>query len=179
MSEEDPYIKTTTHNYISRKAVIEGPRQVELKGRSVIQDAVKIRGDVGIVRVGRYVWIAENTELEPAPLATGGEKRVPMMIGNHTRIGQHCHIQAAAVGSLVNVGDNVKIGKRCIIKDCCVIASNVVLGDDTVVPPFTRVANDGTSSRLKMSELPPSMTIELQDKAMDQYQEFTNLQRVR
>ena len=179
MSEaEDPYIKTTTHNYISRKATIEGPRQVELKGRSIVKDGVKIRGDLGIIRIGRYVWLEENTVLEPAPLDATG-KRVPMLIGSNTRIGSNCQVQAAAVGSLVVVGDNVTLGKRCIIKDCCVVDSGVALGDDTVVPPFTRVAKDGTSTRLQMAELPPSMTMELQEKSMEQYNEFTRLQRVR
>ena len=177
------YIKTTTHNYISRQAVIEGPRQVAIQGRSIIQDAVKIRGDLGIVRMGRYVWMEPQTVVEPAPFAAGvgpPGKCIPMMIGNHTRIGSNCHIQAAAIGSMVLVGNNVKIGKRCIIKDCCVIDSNVVLGDDTVVPPFTRVYYDGNNSvTLSMTELPPSMTVELQEKSMDQYDAFANLQRAR
>ena len=43
--KEDGFIKTTTHNYVSRKATIDGAKQVEIKGRSIIHD-VKIRGDL-------------------------------------------------------------------------------------------------------------------------------------
>jgi dynactin-5 len=183
-SSSDEYIKTTTHNYISRKAVIEGPRQVEVKGRSILHEAVKIRGDLGIVRIGRYVWIERDTVLEPAPLmitSSSNTKRVPMMIGNHTWIGANCQVEAAAIGSMVSIGNDVKIGKRCIIKDCCVIDSNVVLGDDTVVPPFTRVFQDGNNNddNVIMAELPPSMTVELQEKSMDLYHDFSNSQRVK
>lgn len=176
---EEDYIKTTTHNFISRKAVIEGPRQVALQGRSIVQDGVKIRGDLGILRIGRYVRIDADSELEPPPMLNGAPdaKRVPMMVGNHTRISGHCKIQAAAIGSMVVIGEGAQIGQRCIIKDCCVIDNGVVLGDDTVVPPFTRISMDG--DKLRMQELPPSMSVDLQEQAMDQYDTFANERRVR
>lgn len=174
---EGNYIKTTTHNFISRKAAVEGPRQVALQGRSIVQEGVKLRGDLGILRIGRYVWIEADCELEPAINPTDTTKRIPMMIGNHTRICSGAKLQAAAVGSMVVIGSNAKIGQRCIIKDCCVIDSDVVLGDDTVVPPFTRIFMDG--NRLEWQELPPSMTVDLQEKAMDQYDSFASEQRVR
>jgi len=189
-TNEDDYIKTTTHNFISRKAVIEGPRQVAIQGRSIVESHVKIRGDLGIVRLGRYVFISSNTTLEPAPFAAGmgppsdTMKNVPMVIGNQTCVGTHCHIQAAAIGSMVWIGNHVKIGKRCIIKDCCVIDDHVVLGDDTVIPPFTRVFYDNGNQQqqcltVSQAELPPSMTVELQEKAMEQYDAFVNVQRAR
>ena len=180
MSEatEGNYIKTTTHNFISRKAVVEGPRQVALQGRSIVEDGVKLRGDLGILRIGRYVRIEADCELEPAPTIPAEEgKRVPMMVGNHTRISRGCKIQAAAIGSMVVIGTDVTIGQRCIIKDCCVIDSNVVLGDDTVVPPFTRIYMDG--DQLRWQELPPSMSVDLQEQAMDQYDSFAIEQRAR
>ena len=186
-NNDSEYIKTTTHNFISRKALIEGPRQVELKGRSIVQDGVKIRGEAGIVRIGRYVWIDPDTELEPSPFlnptAATANKRVPMMIGNHTRIESNCKIQAAAIGSMVHVGEGTRIGQRCIIKDCCVIEAGVVLGDDTVVPPFTRISqatpNGNKRNGIVMTELPPSMSVELQERSMDDYDSFANLQRAR
>ena len=186
-SNESDYIKTTTHNFISRKAVIEGPRQVELKGRSIVHDGVKIRGEAGIVRIGRYVWIDPGTELEPSPFlnpTTGTtNKCVPMMIGNHTKIESNCTIRAAAIGSMVHVGEGAQIGKRCIIKDCCVIEAGVILGDDTVVPPFTRIFQKpkyfDAPRGVVMKELPPSMSVELQERAMDNYDSFANLQRGR
>jgi len=87
---------------------------------------------------------------------------------------------------MVWIGNHVKIGKRCIIKDCCVIDDHVVLGDDTVIPPFTRVFYDNVNQQqqqecltVSQAELPPSMTVELQEKAMEQYDAFVNVQRAR
>ena len=49
--KEDGFIKTTTHNFVSRKATIDGAKQVEIKGRSIIHD-VKIRGDLVSSSIG-------------------------------------------------------------------------------------------------------------------------------
>jgi carbonic anhydrase/acetyltransferase-like protein (isoleucine patch superfamily) len=129
------YIKTTTQNFVSRRAKIEGAKQVELKGRSILQDHVLVRGDLAIVRIGRYCEIDTHTLLEP-PLAPSTmipsssssqepqpvgvavvvKKRIPMTIGSHTHIGKSCKIHAAAIGSSVWIGDHVTVGQRCIIK---------------------------------------------------------------
>jgi len=167
--EESPYIKTTTHNYVSRKAMIAGAKQVELKGRSIVQEGVKVRGDLARVRIGRYCRIETGSLLEP-PLSQ--KQRVPQVIGSHTYIGEDCQIHAAAIGSLVWIGNNVRLGKRVIVKDNCVIEDGVILGDDTVIPPFTRVSKSG-----RHHELPPSMAVQMQEWTLDRYQEFQLQQR--
>lgn len=176
--EEDlssSYIQTTTQNYVSRKATIDGSRQVELKGRSIVADGVKIRGDLGLVRIGRYCHLHSNTLLQP-PLLPGqdGTKHVPVTIGSRTVIGKGCVVEAAAVGSLCRVGNAVTMGPRSILKDCCVVADHTVIPTDTVIPPFTRVYS-ATSGRLCTSELPPSVAVELHDLAVDAYQEFVSV----
>lgn len=97
--EEDDYIKTTTHNYVSRKAIIDGARRVEIKGRSILHKGVHVRGDLQMVRIGRYCEIGPSTSLEPPLVPYQKEKRVPMIIGSHTHIGKNCEIQGAAIGS--------------------------------------------------------------------------------
>ena len=96
---EDDYIKTTTHNYVSRKAIIDGARRVEIKGRSILHKGVRVRGDLQIVKIGRYCEIGESTSLEPPLYPYQKEKRIPMIIGSHTHIGKDCEIQGAAIGS--------------------------------------------------------------------------------
>mmetsp|Transcript_13622 Transcript_13622/g.13387 ORF Transcript_13622/g.13387 Transcript_13622/m.13387 type:complete len:190 (+) Transcript_13622:51-620(+) len=172
--EEDTYFKTTTHNYASRKAIIDGAKQVEIKGRSIIHKGVKVRGDLQIIKIGRYVEINSSTLLEPSQNPYQKEKYIPMIIGSHTHIGKKCIIRAAAIGSMVWVGDNVKIGKRCIIKDNCIIESNIVLGDDTVLPPFTLLSSKDPKS---YQELPPSYAVETQEVSLDRYAEFKQQQR--
>jgi dynactin 5 len=96
----DGYVKTTTHNYVSRKAVIDGARQVEIKGRSILHDGVQVRGDLQIVRIGRYCEIGPSTILQPpVNVIQKRGKFVPMVIGSHTHIGENCDIRASAIGS--------------------------------------------------------------------------------
>jgi tetrahydrodipicolinate N-succinyltransferase len=75
---------------------------------------------------------------------------------------------------VVWIGDYVKIGDRCIIKDNCIIEAGVVLGDDTVVPPFTRIS---ISQPTMYHELPPSMAVQMQQTSLDRYAEFKQGQR--
>lgn len=166
MSSDEGYIKTATHNYVSRKATVEGPKKVELKGKSVLKDGVVVRGDLGPrIQMGRYVTIEQDTLLKPCD--------APMVIRGHATIGKSCEIQAASIGSFVRIGDNVKIGKRCLIKDVCIIEEGSIVGDDTVVPPFSRVKG---RPGLVVEELPPSAAMDLQDAALEMYQSFVDEQ---
>ena len=76
--------------------------------------------------------------------------------------------------AVVWIGDNVKIGKRCIIKDNCIIENGVILGDDTVIPPFTRLS---AKNPTVYHELPPSMAVQMQELSLDRYAEFKQMQR--
>lgn len=97
--EEEGYIKTTTHNYVSRKAVIDGAKQVEIKGRTILHDGVRVRGDWQVVRIGRYCEIGASTTLGPPVNALQKGKYIPVVIGSHTYIGENCEIRASAIGS--------------------------------------------------------------------------------
>jgi dynactin-5 len=72
------------------------------------------------------------------------------------------------------IGDNVIIGKRCIIKDNCIIESGVTLGDDTVIPPFTRIS---AKNPTVYQELPPSVAVQMQEISLDRYSDFKQEQR--
>lgn len=168
-SVEVDYIKTTTHNYVSRKARIEGTKQVEIKGRSIIQEGVTINGDLAVIRIGRYCSIEKDSIMEPPVHPIDSSKRVPIVVGSHTRVGPNCEIHAAAIGSMVWLGEKVKLGQRCIIKDNCIIESGVEISDDKVVPPFTRVLN---KRRAEVEELPPSTSLQLQEVSISNYDDF-------
>ena len=163
---KDEYIKTASHNFVSRQAVVKGPEQVELKGKSVLKEGVVVRGDLGYrIQMGRYVTVEEETTLTPCD--------APMVIRGHAVIGKSCDIQAASIGSFVRIGDCCKIGKRCFIKDACILEEGTILGDDTVVPPFSRVQGQ---PGLVVEELPPSAAADLQDAALETYQSFVDEQ---
>lgn len=164
--EEVGYIKTATHNYVSRQAVVNNPSKVELKGKSVLKPGVKIRGDLAVIRMGRYCTIEERSDLSPPTL---GAKNVPMILRGNIVVGEDCKIEASAIGTNVFIGRKTKIGSRCIIKDCCWIEAGTVLGNDTVIPPFSRVRGD--PGRI-IESLPPSASLELQELAQNTYSDF-------
>jgi dynactin-5 len=186
------YIQTSTGNWVSRRAVIENARHVELKGRSIVHADSQFKAadsPTGWIRTGRYCHVGAGTIIQPAVLPPHHrDQHVPVTIGSHTIIRKNCHLQAAAVGSYCWIGCSVVLGPRVIIKDCCVIADNVTIPADTVIPPFTRVTvaatglssdNKRPTSRLVYRELPPSTAHELQEQSMELYQNFVLLQQQR
>lgn len=179
MTSQD-YIKTTSHSYIARGTVL-GAKQVEIKGRSIVQPGCVVDGEQGLVKIGRYCWIGSNTTIRPPPQpmksstsdSAASSTTIPITVGSHTRIGQDCLIQAAAIGSFCWIGDGVRLGNRVILKDCCVVQDGAHVSDDTVVPPFTRIASNNSSCCLDDGiELPPSVAQELQSRSEEAYQAF-------
>ena len=164
--DAEGYIKTATNSYVSRRAVVENPGKVELKGKSVLQPGTTIRGDLAAIRMGRYCFIGPRTVLSPAPL---GDTFVPMILRGNVCIGEGCKIEASAIGTNVYIGARSKVGPRCIIKDNCYIEDDTVLGSDTVIPPFSRVT--GNPGKV-VDELQPSSSLELQELAHAHYQDF-------
>lgn len=77
--------------------------------------------------------------------------------------------------------DRVTLRPRCIVKDCCIVAEGTVIPTDAVIPPFTRVSNDRGNhhgrKRLVTTPLPPAAAVELQERAVEAYQEFVAAQR--
>jgi dynactin 5 len=145
------FIQTAvTNNYISRRAILDDSKSVEMKGRSIIYPEAHLRSNI---RIGRYCQIQSRTILQPpAPKSlpacrtennkddsTNATTRNKMMtIGSHTMIGQNCMIEAAAIGSNCSIGDHVRIGANVIVKDNCIIASYTNIPPNTNIPPFTR-----------------------------------------
>mmetsp|Transcript_12036 Transcript_12036/g.18155 ORF Transcript_12036/g.18155 Transcript_12036/m.18155 type:complete len:182 (-) Transcript_12036:48-593(-) len=172
------YIKTAAHNYVSRQAIIHNPRNVEMKGKSIILPDAIVRGDFAAVRMGRYCCIGANTILRPCHSRLANKLDevafVPLTIGNHTRIGNSCVIEAAAIGASVFVGDGCVLSKRCIVKDCCYIDPGTVVVDDMVIPPFSIVS--GCPGRI-VGELPESSAVEFVNQGVDAFTQFIHDQK--
>ena len=95
---------------------------------------------------------------------------VPQHIGNHTRIGQNCVIEAAAIGSSVVIGNNSVLCKRVIIKDCVYIDDYTVIPPDMVIPPFSRVS--GCPAQILTDSLPESAAVEFVQDSLERYSNF-------
>lgn len=171
----DDYIVTTaTHNYISRSAHLKNAQYIELRGRSVIQDNVCIQGEeMAPIRIGRFTHIqAESTIVPPSSpylttTSTTSEQLIPVSIGSHTWIGTHVHSKAAAIGSYCYIGNHVQLGERVLLKDAVIVQNHATIPADTVVPPFTYIKVNG-----EWEELPPAITVELQERSKQYYQQM-------
>jgi len=188
---DEGYVKTSAHNYVSRKAIIHGPRNVEMKGKCVIAEDVIIRGDFASVRFGRYCHLGHKTIIRPpsylsslgnigskgtGATSSGGSsvaqlQFLPLLVGNHTHIGSNCLIESASIGSSCSIGNSCVISKRVVIKDCCYIHDETVIPPDTVVPPFSRVS--GCPARIfNKEELPESVAVTSVDDRVRDFSDF-------
>jgi dynactin-5 len=64
----------------------------------------------------------------------------PLKIADHVFVGPGSVIEAALLGSHVNIGANVVIGKFAIIKDYVRILDGTVVPPNAVIPSFSVVA---------------------------------------
>ena len=143
------YIKTSTGNIVSRKAMICKPQVVELPGgRCIIGDNVVIRGDLAPIQINKYSNIGTGTVLHPCTIMTTPISNsttpilrfVPMTIGSHCQIGTHCTIEAAVIGMGCMIGSNCIISPRVVIKDFVIIQDNTTIPPDMVIAPFSIVS---------------------------------------
>jgi len=166
-----------THTSVSRKAVIHGAQNVEIKGKTIIEDGAYIRGDFQTVRIGRYCRIGQNTIIRPPSSRASlnpTEDQIqfsPSIIGSHTRIGKDCVIESSWIGSSVYIGDGCIISKRVTIKDCCYIEAGTIIAPDTVIPPFSRVR--GCPGKIVEEGLmPESIATIFVEECMDSFSKF-------
>jgi dynactin-5 len=64
----------------------------------------------------------------------------PLKIADHVFIGPGSIIEAALIGSHVNIGSNCVVGKFAIIKDFVKILDGTVVPPNMVIPSFSIVA---------------------------------------
>ena len=81
------YIKTTTHSYVLRGATLDSPKCVELKGRIVVHDGARLRGDRAPIRIGRYSWLDRNCLMEPPAHPQPPSGRVVQQEGDGRSLG--------------------------------------------------------------------------------------------
>lgn len=169
------YIQTSTGNFVSRKAVIFRPEQVELPGgRCIIKPGVIIRGDFAAVQIQRYCVIGENTVLRPSYTISKNFRFIPLTIGKYSTIGRNCVIESAVIGAGCEIGDNCILSMRCILKDHVRVESGSVVPPDMVVPPFSVLA--GCPARI-VGEVQESATTLAQVEAVARFKAHRPLEK--
>ncbi|KAK4049843.1 hypothetical protein OIV83_003899 [Microbotryomycetes sp. JL201] len=179
-----PYISTETGNHISRKAFIAGSQNIIIGGKTVIEPGAVVRGDLrraqstsssssstqagssaGVVMsIGKYCMFREGCVIRP-PCKTykGTFSYYPMKIGDFVTIGQHSVVEAASLGTGVQVGKNCIIGPLAIIKDFAKIADNSVVGAGAIVPSMCEWAGSPARPVVRLPESTPEL-VEAQAK---------------
>lgn len=107
-----------TGNRISRKATICAPVNIVLSGNVIIKSDVIIRGDLKragpspsiAMNIGKFTILDDGCVIRPAYKTYKGTfSYYPMKIGDYTTIGAQTVLEAAAVGSYVDIGRNCAI----------------------------------------------------------------------
>ncbi|CAE8636206.1 unnamed protein product [Polarella glacialis] len=164
------YILTASGNKISRNSVLCGSQNITLVGKSIVKPGVILRGDLQLLKIGKFVMIGEGSVIRPSyKKYKGNIAFFPVSIGDYVTIGARSIVSAAQVGSCVDIGDDCVISKRCFLKDNSVILPGTVLPPDTVVPPLTVF---GGSPGRYLGDLPESTQFLQRQKAMAQYRRF-------
>ena len=61
----DQYLETVSGNKLSKKSLIRGTDQIQPSGKTIFHDRIIIRGDLAIIKIGKYVVLHENVTLRP------------------------------------------------------------------------------------------------------------------
>eukprot|EP00752_Nemacystus_decipiens_P003797 g3493.t1 len=141
LAEED-YVKTSTGDFVFKKAHVHGSQNLYLKGKSIILPGAIIRGELQAIRIGRYCFIGEDTVIRPAYRIEQEDSNLkcrftPLSVGNHTYIGKNCVVESAGIGCNVRVEDGCVLGRNSFVRDNCHLLAGTVLPEGAVVPPFT------------------------------------------
>lgn len=95
------------------------------------------RAPLSLVRLGQ--WQGKKRG-QYADLANRTFSHYPLKIADHVFIGSGSIIEAALIGSHVNIGSNCVVGKFVIIKDFAKILDGTVVPPNMVIPSFSIVA---------------------------------------
>jgi len=114
--------------FVSEAAYVVG--EVEIGEGSSVWPGAVIRGDGGLIRIGRYTNIQDNTVVH---------SNNPMDIGDEVTLGHSVVVEARRLGNGVLIGNNATVLPGAEIGDYSIVAANAVVLPDTQIPPYSFV----------------------------------------
>ncbi|KAN0060064.1 hypothetical protein ACQY0O_008037 [Thecaphora frezii] len=188
------YLQTAqTGNQVSKRSIILGSANIMLGGKCILHPGAIIRGDLKrntstapaepgapashaperatvVVLMGRYCLLDEGCIVRPPwKVYRGKFSYYPLKMGDYVSIGANSVVEAATLGSHVEVGANCIIGRFSIIKDSVRILDGSVVAPNTVIPPFSIYAGNPAKW---VGDLPESFPENFEAKRKDYYQRF-------
>ncbi|GAA5894081.1 hypothetical protein JCM6882_007979 [Rhodosporidiobolus microsporus] len=179
-SKHRNWITTDTGNHVARSCVITGSTNIVLGGKSILHPNCIIRGDLRragaaaaggggggtvVIAMGKYCSVGEGAVLRPCYKTYKGVfSYYPMKIGDHVSIGAGSVVEAASIGTGVEIGANCIIGPLAILKDYSRIADNTVVGAGTIVPSLTEWSGSPARPAGQLAESTPEL-VEAKAKA--------------
>ncbi|KAJ3194483.1 hypothetical protein HDU82_002451, partial [Entophlyctis luteolus] len=124
-----------------------------------------------VIGVGKFALLAQRTVIRPpSKVYKNLFSYYPIKIGDFVHIGEDSVVEAANIGSYVEIGKNCIIGRFAIIKDCAKILDNAVIPPNCIIPSFSVYGgNPGTL----IDELPECWPQLMEKQAKLFYSQFT------
>ncbi|GJN92339.1 hypothetical protein Rhopal_005369-T1 [Rhodotorula paludigena] len=187
-STKSAYIHTDTGNIVSRQSTITGSQNIVLAGKCILRPGCILRGDLRragaggptapggkeggtvVIAMGKYCDIGEGAVLRPGyKTYRGAFSYYPMRIGDHVSIGAGSVVEAASIGTGVEIGRGCIIGPLAILKEYSRIADGAVVGAGTIVPSLTEWSGSPARPAGQLAESTPEL---VETKAKTSYANF-------
>ncbi|MDD5093633.1 MAG: gamma carbonic anhydrase family protein [Dehalococcoidia bacterium] len=127
---------------------------VEIGEYTIVFPGAVIRGDVGMIKIGRWVLVEDNCVLHagsPHEIPTG--RYSPLIVGDNVVIGHGAVVHGKRIGNNVLIGTNSCVLEDVEIEEDCLIAAGaVVTATGKVIP--ARSFLTGVPAKIK-GKVPP------------------------
>lgn len=158
------YIRTAAQNYISRSAIIHGPKNLITNGRSVFRSGVIIHGEYedASINIGRYVRLEEGVVITPCVVPKSSDPLIPSSLNDtenknndetvdsksNTTDNNYSTQQSLSLSSSpkknekaipVHIGSHTYIGQNTHIAGSISIGSCVYIGSNCILSSRSQV----------------------------------------
>jgi carbonic anhydrase/acetyltransferase-like protein (isoleucine patch superfamily) len=121
---------------------------VKIGDYSIVMPGAVLRGDVGSIGIGEYVFIEDNCVLHVGTHEDSKQGiRTPLDIDDGVTIGHGAIVHGRRIGNRALIGMNATILQNAEIGDLCIVAAGSVVSEGMNIPDKSLVA--GVPAKIK------------------------------